>query len=264
MEPDIENIIEKETKKQIIDREWLNFRFIAPFITNQTPQFIDKYVQAIYECISKGKTANQTTKEIYGYKSKDGIKHMGYGFNGTKQELETLVHASISYLLRTRKISKNVITPSLNCYKTNRDILSGVMWVSTLDGRTCFFCANLDGKMWDLDGNPIGLNAYELPDVMACPNCRCVLSPIVKHYGDIQDCSDLSKFKVGTRASMNGQVPSSWDYVTWFKHQPDEFQISYLGKERYELWKNNKIYFSQLVDLDGNIRTVEQLMKLAK
>jgi hypothetical protein len=138
------------------------------------------------------------------------------------------------------------------------------MWVAALDGRTCFYCANLDGKMWDLDLNPIGLNPYKFPQNLTYPNCRCCLSPILKRSGPVFDREDLGRASPSTRASMNGQVPNSWDYLTWFKHQPEDFQLKYLGPERYELWKHRRIYFHQLVDLDGNFRTIEQLNEIAE
>lgn len=42
-----------------------------------------------------------------------------------------------------------------------------VMWMATLESKTCDECADLDGKTWNIDDDH--------PDVPAHPECRCIL-----------------------------------------------------------------------------------------
>lgn len=49
-----------------------------------------------------------------------------------------------------------------------------VMWVATLESRTCVDCGDLDGKIWDITEN------YPMPPKH--PMCRCTITPIVKNW----------------------------------------------------------------------------------
>ena len=81
-------------------------------------------------------------------------------------------------------------------FEENGDIIKGVKWLSTLDTRTSPICRARDGQVYGLQDGP---------RPPAHPNCRSVVTPIVKSAAEL----GLRRREIapGTRASMNGQVP---------------------------------------------------------
>ena len=127
---------------------------------------------------------------------------------------------------------------NLATYKQNSDIIKGVQWLATLDEKTCSICAALDGKFWELRTFDLYIPAH--------PRCRCVLVGITKSWRELG--FDVDELPPGTRASMNGQVPSTMNYSEWFGTQSAFFQRNWLGNKRYELWKNGKLEFEDFLD----------------
>lgn len=257
----LEDNVRATTEKLIFEKKWLSYEHISPLLEEQSENFIDQFTQIIRDAVILGETSQQAVRKVIGYKDKSGVKHEGIGYIGDRKSATLLVNTSIKYILQTRYIGENIINPSLTTYKKNADMICGVQWVATLDGRTCYYCAVLDRKMWDLQGNPVGSNVYKFPNIMAHAGCRCVHVPVLKSFRPSEFGGDY--VDSGTRASMNGQVPSSWDYTTWFKHQDTEFQKNYLGSERYDLWINKRIFFHQLIRINGTLRTIEELNEIA-
>lgn len=89
---------------------------------------------------------------------------------------------------------------ALAIYEQNRDVLSGWEWVATLDERTCPICGQLDGKVFEWDGN-----GHEIRDRIKVPGqsrrvwgmrrvrsqppsgshggCRCSVAPVLIDAG---------------------------------------------------------------------------------
>jgi hypothetical protein len=63
---------------------------------------------------------------------------------------------------------------------------------------------------------------------------------------------------------MNGQAPEDLTADKWFKLQDDKFKEFYLGKGRYELYKDGKISLKDLVSQNGRYLTITELLKLSK
>lgn len=97
-----------------------------------------------------------------------------------------------------------------------------------------------------------------LVDNIVVHNCRSIMVPWLKSFKDlsanIQDDIDP-----GVRASMNGSVPQSLSYNKWLKTQPQSVQIEVLGRNRYELWKKDRLSLRQLTNQQGRPLTLEQL-----
>ncbi len=102
----------------------------------------------------------------------------------------------------------------------------------------CPICAALDGKFWELGTFDLYCPAH--------PRCRCILTPVTKSWRELG--FDVDELPPGTRASMNGQVPSTMKYSEWFGTQSAIFQRNWLGNKRYELWKNGKLEFEDFLD----------------
>lgn len=82
--------------------------------------------------------------------------------------------------------------------------IRGLVWVSTLDGRTCIVCGTRHGMRFAKGGGPM------------CPahhRCRCILVP-----------------------DKDGFSPPS--YAEWLSRQTEETQYRILGKARYRMYKD--------------------------
>lgn len=85
---------------------------------------------------------------------------------------------------------------SLATYRENRDILRGYEWLTAMDDRVCIICAPLDGRIFDMNGNPIdgkGTASVALPP--AHPQCRCSAAPALLD-------EDLERRVVGKRQTF--------------------------------------------------------------
>ena len=111
-------------------------------------------------------------------------------------------------------------------YRENGDLIKGLRWTSTLDGRTSPICRARDGEIFPVDSGP---------RPPAHVNCRSFIVPILKSWKELG--IPATEMDEGTRASMNGQVPGDTTYQTWLKDQPEEFQRDVLGPARFALFQ---------------------------
>jgi hypothetical protein len=80
--------------------------------------------------------------------------------------------------------------------------------------------------------------------------------------GDTAFGRKIDKIDSGTRASMDGQVSKDMSYGEWLrdKDKTDPAGVrEMLGKERYDLWKKEKLTMRQLVDNRGNPLRIDEL-----
>lgn len=110
----------------------------------------------------------------------------------------------------TRGIQADIPTITDAIARTTEQLMYGDMasvkqlvWVATLDGRTCIVCASCHGRVYDKSNVPM------LP---VHHRCRCFVTP----YKD-------------------GYTPPS--YTEWLARQTEETQKKILGKTRFELYK---------------------------
>lgn len=133
-------------------------------------------------------------------------------------------------------------------WAANADIISAVRWVSTLDGHTSDICRFRDGKTYPVDSGP---------RPPALPNCRSQMVAVVKSWQELG--FDIDEVPLGTRASMNGQVPSDLTYQQWFLKQPGIFQKEVLGPTRFDLWKKGGATPDKFHNAQGFFYTLDEL-----
>ena len=102
--------------------------------------------------------------------------------SGTKENDDTDgVHATTQAgavtLARTiiNGVSNNARVETI---KENADVIDGIKFLGTLDGKTCPHCASLDGYIWRDEDM---VHARRPP---IHPNCRCTLIPYVELKDD--------------------------------------------------------------------------------
>lgn len=126
-------------------------------------------------------------------------------------------------------------------YQENADIVKGVRWVATLDGRTSAVCRARDGEVYPLDSGP---------RPPAHPGCRSSTSPVLKSWRELG--IDLDDAPEGMRASMDGQVPASTTYPEWLKRQPAAVQDDILGVQKGALFRRGGLTLDRFVAADGS------------
>lgn len=208
----------------------------------QDKVFTTRVVLAVREGLAQGLTNQNISKNL-----RRNV------FPGSRAQINTLIQTStIAVAMAGRQ----------RMFEANQDVIRGKQQVSTLDGRTSPVCISYSGHSWELDNTPI---AGSLPFNGGPPrhfNCRSSLIPILRSFEELG--LPKHKFPVGTRASVDGQVPADISFNSFLRSKSKTFQDGLLGPAKARLWRSNKITLRQLVDMRGNPLTVAELQVLAK
>jgi SPP1 gp7 family putative phage head morphogenesis protein len=184
----------------------------------------------------QGETVEQIVRRIAGTRAnnyRDGILEI------SRRGARAMVQTATNHVANSAREEM---------FKANEDLIKKVQWVATLDTRTCPTCSALDGEVFDIDQGPRPPRHI---------NCRCTTIPITKSWRELG--IDLDEVPPGTRASMNGQVPSTMNYQSWLKSQSAEVQDEALGKTRGALFRRGGLTVDRFVDTRGNQLTLDEL-----
>jgi len=154
----------------------------------------------------------------------------------------------------TATLTNNV---RMEVYKENEDIIKGYQHHSVLDSRTTKICGVRDGLKWNLEHNPIGGHSLPFRQPPLHPRCRSIMIPILKSYRELG--LNIDEISGLTRSSLNGQVPSTTTFTSWFDGKDKAFQEKYLGRGRFDLYKSGKITLSNLIGKGGEPLTLREL-----
>lgn len=89
--------------------------------------------------------------------------------------------------------------------KENADVIDGVKFLGTLDGKTCPYCASLDGYVWR--GEEMG--QARRPPIH--PNCRCTLIPYVELKDDEGNVVDVDSERPAANADFDQLAKEAYD-----------------------------------------------------
>lgn len=151
-----------------------------------------------------------------------------YVFSASKDVVEQEIKKASETIKNTVEADVSTIvntvprTTELLAYNNNS--VKKVIWIATLEGNTCLVCADLHGKIFDMD---------KVPDIPVHNRCRCLIAP---YNNDIE-------------------VPS---FKEWLNRQKEDKQKEILGKSRYTLWKDGKVSLEKFVN-DGRIIPLSEL-----
>lgn len=158
-------------------------------------------------------------------------------------------------------------------YQANDDIVKAWEWSAVLEpgysksGRgTCIRCQSLDGRRFKLgEGPPIPLHV----------RCRCQMRPVTVSWRELG--IDRDEIEAAIRpytirpdqnidaGGMRTIIESGrhqGDYASWWAKQSPDFRRNAVGPGRFELLEAGKIRFEDLVDGEGNQRTLKELAAL--
>lgn len=223
-------IVEKVATQSLIEGALLKDWFSS---LNASLQFdIDREIKL-------GFVQGETTKEI-----RDRLQN----------RFKINAHNADSVILTATSTIANNIRESV--YQENKSLFSEYVHASVLDSRVTEVCAIRDNKRWDFATHkPIG---HKLP-FRQTPlhfRCRSVLLPIVKGWQELEKEFNIPE---ATRSSIDGKIGQSTSFTKWFEGKGADFQREYLGAKKYELYKQNKLSFTDLFDTRGNPLTVKEL-----
>ena len=172
----------------------------------------------------------------------------------TTNKIDSLVKTAVSTVANNTR---------MEVYKENEDVFKGYQHQSVMDSRVTLQCAVVDGAFWDLNFKGINEKGKKHPykPVPRHFRCRSVILPILKSFRDLG--VDLDEVTGLTRSSIDGELPRDVTFDKFFERQNKAFQESYLGKGRYELYKDGKITLSDLVSQKGKTLTIDELKKLS-
>lgn len=186
------------------------------------------------------------------------VDRVGGIMNATRAEGTSLVRTAV------QTISNQINNET---FDENGDIIKGKRLIVTLDGRTSPVCRGRAGAAWDLEGKPLPESPWQYDFPGPPPyhwRCRSILAPIVKSWDELAGMKGIPEIPVGTRASMDGQVPvGDFTYEQWFKTKGPAFQEKVLGPARYEMWKDGKLSMQEMIDpATGRQLTIAELKAL--
>ena len=185
----------------------------------------------------EGRTTDQIVRDIRGTRAqgfKDGILEQG------RRATEAVVRTATNHTANT---AREYI------YERNSALIKGVRWNATLDGRTTLVCMSRDGKVYEPGKGPRPPAHF---------NCRSSTSPVLKSWRELG--FDADEVPAGTRASMDGQVPSDLTYDDWLRRQPAAFQDEVLGARKAALFREG-VKVDRFVDRRGREFTLDELKR---
>lgn len=207
-----------------------------------------KVEYAIRDGVSQGLSNQQIIQKIKGRKSlnySDGI------LSKTTSEIERDVRTARSHISTATYI---------DTYKALG--YAYVKVVATLDGRTCKYCASIDGDVYSIDDpkrprfpvHPNNRTTY-----VGCDKDGKVLGkrPFVM---DERKVKDIPKDE---RDQLIGQLDANTSFKEFFEQADEFFQRTWLGKSKYELYKQGKYSIDKFADpLNKRGYTLKELKAL--
>lgn len=208
-----------------------------------------KIRQAIAQGFTESKTTDQIIRELRGTKAK------GYadGFlEGSRRDIEAITRTALGHMAGFTQD---------RFIEANTDLISAVVWCSTIDLKTSPICRIRDGLKYTPETHkPIGHSVpWGQGPGRAHWNCRSHQTTVLKSYKELG--IDISEVVVDgkTRASMDGQLPSDTTYNEWIKKQSAARQDEVLGSSRGKLLRDGKMNPADMYSSKGVFLTLEQL-----
>lgn len=158
-----------------------------------------------------------------------------------------------------RVVAENVVSVEREFFSGHVVNLSTGSELYIANGLVVHNCQVRDGLRYTVKGKkPIG---HDVPWLSGPGNlhwgCRSASRPETKSWRELG--FDIDDLPPGTRASMNGQVPSNTTFEGWLARQPKDVQDASLGVGRADLWRDGKITFRDLLDANGRELSLDEL-----
>lgn len=185
-------------------------------------------------------------RRIRGRRARGGFE--GGVLQRSTRETEALVRTAVTH------VSNEGMRGT---FRENEDILAGVRFVATLDGRTTPVCMSFDGEVW-----PLGSPKIQTPPLHW--NCRSILAPEVDWEG--LGLPEPPESLRSARDPVTGKVtkiPGDITYEQWLRSQPASVQAEILGVGKARLFRKGEITLADLVRSDRTVVPLKELQGAA-
>ena len=209
-----------------------------------------KAMYTVRQGIVNGNTTQQIITELKGRKVKD--EYVGGIVEQSRSALEANVRTLRSHVNNTAMMDTFSILG-----------FDFVKFLATLDGRVSKICSVTDSTVWPINS----------PNIRRPPlhiNCRSVLlgtdkdGSMLGKRPFVEDNRPVSKIPKSEREGIIGQIDANTSFPQWFKTADSSFQLEWLGKKRYELYKNGGFELTKFIDPLGRQYTLKELEVLDK
>lgn len=231
-------------------------------------------VQAIQLGLAQGESVQQIVRRVSGTRANnftDGALAI------TRRNAEAVTRTAINHVSNAAREA---------VWQENQDIIVGLRWTATLDGRTSGICRGRDGKVATIGVKPVppGFKAL-VPNGARPPahiNCRSVMVAILDGAGIVGkrpfvvDTRNRRRREIDFRkiarergisiqtvranwAAQNiGQLPGATSYDSFLRRQTPAFQDEVLGRTKGKLFRAGE-RVDEFQDRLGNDLTLSQL-----
>lgn len=198
--------------------------------------------------IVQGSSIDEIVRGVRGTRAgkfRDGVLHI------SRRNAEAMVRTSVNAISNFAR---------QETFRENSDLLTGEMFVATLDDRTTQICASLDGKVTNVGDPPLPPMHFR---------CRSNKTPVLRKFSEM--FPGLQEPPEGTRAAkmydqlregLGGQVPESLTYGRWLRMQPVAVQDEILGVGKGRLFRRGVVPIERFSDSQFRSLTLRELEAL--
>lgn len=193
-------------------------RFLRDWLSEAEEGAAKRVRETVRQGFIEGRSVAEIARLIRGTRAlqyRDGILEI------SRRGAEAMVRTAVTHVSAVA---------SQETYAAMGDLVVGVEWVSTLDGRTTVICAGRDGKVYPLDSGP---------RPPAHVNCRSTTIPRIRGVEPVERQT----------------------YAEWLRKQPAEVQDDILGVAKAKLFRAGKLTLDRFTDRAGRVLTLDQLKK---
>lgn len=235
----------------------------------------DRVQDAIQLGYSQGESVPAIVRRVAGTRAR---RYTDGALSISRRNAEAVVRTAINH---TSNVARSAI------WEANSDVIAGLMWTSTLDGRTTLICMSRDGKVAPVGDKPLPPEAIPLspPGARppAHPNCRSIMTAYFDGAGLIGDRPfvrttkrrgarevdfrtmakeqgrSVSAVRRDWTAKNVGTLPAKTTYEKFLRRQPAAFQDDVLGGKKGALFRRGGLKIENFVSRTGDVYTLEQL-----
>ena len=226
---------------------------------------------AIQLGIVAGEGSDAIARRVIGtnaLRGTDGVMQM------TRRQVEAITRTAVQHIANNARNDFMV---------ENADVLTGEMFVATLDSGTTPVCRANDGKVFNVGKGPrpplhiacrsLRVASFDGEVLGQRPAKASTTKQLLREYSDAKNIPRVSKrddLPKGTKEDydewarkrvrqLTGQVPRATSYQTWLTSQTKSFQDDILGPTRAKLFREGGLKLDKFVAADGSELTLSQL-----
>lgn len=185
--------LNKDQLKAIIDGQGIDGATIGEWFSGWQRDDLERISRAVQKATVEQLTVSDIAKQIRGTKENDyndGI----------------LATTRVGAVRLARTVINGVCNNArVETIKENSDVIDGIKFVGTLDGKTCPHCASYDGHIWRGED----MASARRPPIH--PNCRCTLVPYVELKDEDGNVVDIDNERPAANADFDQLAKDAYD-----------------------------------------------------